>query len=340
MPRIFKTMNSEQFPEWVDESSSVKKHASCMTIDDWKRINVADIDEDRLVDEFEVIEKCASDKKPYFYNSGWNKEASTKLQEYAYVNQCEVCGVDASDETVKAYMAVNPEAFEKQASATTPKSSSPTIPFEMIDAFRLDSKGDTSYLDKTDWEKVKPSEKLSGAHQDSHGIRRMHSSVEDNNLSPHLAIRPGQNSVTQPDAIGDMAKGAEDTGARLKRENKERVEQRKAEKKEWEREAIKKADGFGSLSFSTIKPIEASFANSGVGGNPVREAADIPEKTDGERLRDAAERRRASIQRRKETDDRSWDSAENQYQSMHVVGDVFAEQLKEKLAQQGIQPKK
>lgn len=332
MSKLFKTMNTVQFPDWADEANLVKKYASQITVEDWQRISVADVDDDRLVEELDIIEKCAASKQPYFYSAGWNKEAAASIREYASVCGCDIVCVNTEDKEVKAYAAINSKPVEKIASAT-PAQKPVVIPFEMIDAFKLDQKGNTDFLKKADWEKVTPSATTETSDGAAGGIRRMKSTLEDNNVNPHLAIRPGQNSVTAPDAIGQLAGSkVEDNGTRLKRENAERAEQRAADKKLWEKEATQKAEalGYGSLSFSTVKPTEASYAHSGVRDNPVVKAENMPEKTAGEQLKDANQDRKSGIQRKKE-EDRSWDNLSNQHQPMSGIGDVFAEELKARL---------
>lgn len=334
MSRIYKTTNSESIPEWVDAQNETKQRMGEITAEDWKRISASNLDDEKLVVEFDAIEKCASSKKPYFYNSNWDNTSTNTLKEFAYVNQCQAIPVNVEDKEVKAYLAVNLSSLEKTASAAPVAKTSekkPIIPFELIDAFHLDEKGNTDFLKKTDWEKVTTSAKLTENSRLSSGIKRLDGGIENHNISPHLNIKPGQNSVTRPEAIDELSKGAEDSGERLKRENAERKEERNVAHKEWEKEAMVKAEGFGSLSFNTIKKTEASYCNPGIKDNPVRNAKEIPDKTDGEMLKEKQQARKASIQRAS-SEDKSWDSLENQYQSTHVINDSFSEILKEKLA--------
>jgi hypothetical protein len=58
---------------------------------------------------------------------------------------------------------------------------------------------------------------------------------------------------------------------------------------------------------------------------------DVQEKTEGEKLSKQNEQRRASIQRKVEKDERSWDKA--QPQATHEISNIFTKSLGEKLKQ-------
>jgi len=328
MSRLFKTSSAEQFPAWIDENSEIKKLAEQMSPDDIARLSSKEIDETQ---EFDLIEKCASSKAPYYYGASWDKELKSRVQEYAYINDCKAIAIDLNSEKMAAYTS-SKTSMQKEASVEV---AAPLIPFELIDAFHLDEKGNDSHMKKVEWEKVTSSDKLAGVTPQNMTVLRSSGIIEDNNLSPHLRVRDGQNSVTDPDAIGKLANSeVEDNGVRLKRENAEHQEQRKLAKSEWEADAKKSASdiGFGALSLPTIKKTESAHCSSGIRSTqPVIDAKSMPEKTDGEILRDTNIQRKANIQRSKR-EDRSWDALENQHQAGMSINDLFAEELKNRMS--------
>lgn len=334
MSKLFKNANSEQFPAWADADSQAKDIASKISPDDWQRMSSPSIDDDQLIQELDLIEQKAASGEMYVYNVCWGQEAVSSIREYATIHGCDAIGVNPDSIEVKAYFAVGSGGLSKSAVIEDEKSNQ--LPFEVIDAFRFDEKGDLSHMDKKDWEKITPEEKMGTPdviRMSSDSVVRLGSCTEDNNLSPHMAQRRGQNSVLNPEAIEETIKSdVEDTGERLKRENKERSEERAVERKSWEREAVKKAEdlGYGSLSLGSIKPATGMHAHSGIKDEPFPKAEKLPEKTRGEKLKDVNDERKASIQRSKE-DDRSWAGTEQQRQTTADVSDTFAQSLKEQL---------
>ena len=67
MSKLFKTMNTIQFPEWTDESNAIKKYASQITMEDWMRISKESVDSDGLVEELDFL--CTRTIEPnIFFN--------------------------------------------------------------------------------------------------------------------------------------------------------------------------------------------------------------------------------------------------------------------------------
>ena len=309
---------------------SLSSFHGCLSYDDIAQIQLLpkSINEDGIVEERDKIEKCASSNKTYYYNSNWNEESIGQLKEYATICKCTMIGVNPegedflkkSDEIAKMH---------KQAS-TSIKESSPLS--EVMNPFNLDREIDTSYLKKDmSWDKLSPESKMLKpiASNKQHSIVSI-GGGEDYFKTPHLNIRKGQNSVTNPNAIDSIVNNkSEDVGLRIRKERKELEAGRKAEIIATEKQIVQKAKdiGFGSIPHGTVTLTESLNAQPGIKNKNIFNLD--AEQTAGEKLADQNRQRRASIQREAKKDDRLWDK--QQPQATHEISDVFIKSLSEKL---------
>jgi hypothetical protein len=290
------------------------------------------LDDDYLTAERTRIEQCAAKKKPYFFNAKLDDSAKNNLEEYAAV-----CGTKAV--SVDAEKAIPEEKEETPASIASVSKNASVLQQAIGDPFGLDRES-SSMSAKDSWQKIEPGRKLQRPNVLNHS-----SSVipidggEDYCKGSSLKVRRGQNSVADPDAIGKLAK-EEDTGERLHNDNKQRAEQRRAEKKSWEGEAVETAKslGAGSLPRGSVFITETGNANhglrSGAGQYGVYETerTEVPDKTSGEQLKNKNDNRKTAIQRpgknRKE-----WEVPKGA--SRPEITDVFVDELEKKLGKSG-----
>jgi hypothetical protein len=265
--------------------------------------------DDTVVSERATIEACSSSGKTYIYSSRWPENVKQQLVEYAAICGCKSVDVDPESEAVKTAVkaAVKP-TMNKEASAT-PKSQPQKKTLDIGDVFRLEHKGDTSHLEKAKWEHLTAESKMATPDVVTHktGSILPIGGGESYEKSPHLRVKPGQNSVTAPDAIGDMLKDkGEDIGTSLRRQKAEREAIRQAGAKASE-EALagkmSKDKDYGAYGNRRVHMTEAMTAQPGIRDGKIMAGAfqknveKMPDKTQGEQLRGQAEQRKAGIQR-------------------------------------------
>ncbi len=280
-----------------------------------------DLTEDQVVEQREVIEKCAESNSLYHYNSQWSEKVKSALREYATV-----CGLDGSK-----FKAVHPEYFE---SITVIADGHKTIKKEakmVIDAFHLDDIGDMDHMKESNWESVHKQSNLAMRPSMEGSVIPMRGGEDYYANSDTKTVR-GQNSITEPDAIGAFADSeVEDTGARLRRENKERANSREVKHKAWEQGKIDAMAGTDIIPKGSVFPTEVLDAQPGLNNNKMHmgvysdyDLKDLPDRTDGECLAELNEGRRREIQGApKEEHD-----FQPQTHQVRGISDSFAEELK------------
>jgi hypothetical protein len=318
-------------PEWFENNKSNIK-SEFINSEDFSRIaSMKDaINDDELVIERDQIEICVSSKKPYLYNNNWSKEAKSSLREYAIV-----VGMDMSK-----FKAVNPaslkidkDIIEAKVEASMIRTASTTANKLILDPFKLDEK--LNKEDKKDqWEVIAGSsslkEKPSMLSNAIKNVRGGENYYENSNLP----TAQGRNSLTDPNAIGKLAANTkEDTGVRLKRENKEKQDAISNRKNIWQAEKIASMPGSEIIPKGTVFPTESMNANPGIykGNNNVAyskfDKNAIPEKTAGELLASSQKNRKESIQRETKQDH----SFGVQKESARSISDNFGDELKKYL---------
>ena len=293
-----KTANKKSQPE----AEIVIKHASRLR-------EVPALDESGLTRERKIIEVCAEKHIPYAYHTGWTEDVVSSLREYAAITGCSMFGVDPSEvKTEKA-----PETI-KTASAASPER---TSSLNIGDAFNIESAGDMEHMSSESWEQLFPSAKFNDPKMAMWaGSVTKIGGGEDYEASPHMRTKPGQNSVTDPDAIGKLARNeVPDIAAGLREHAEARSKNREISQHAAEAKLAKdmRDSEHWAGQNGTIRLTETLTAQPGIRDGKAMpgvfqtEATSIPERTAGETLHAKAEEKKASIQRDRETDDRKWD---------------------------------
>jgi hypothetical protein len=263
-----------------------------------------ELSDDDLVVERSNIEACSSSGKTYAYSSNWTDDAKQHLVEYASICGCKTVSVDpAKVEEIQP-------AIQQEASVSAPRvvtASKKTL--DIGDVFGIDVKGDTSHLNKAKWEQISSEAKTSAPDVISHraGAISSQGGGEDYGVSPHHRVKPGQNSVMAPDAIGDLLKGkGEDLGTSLRRQNAERDAIRLAATKVSDTTLagkMKKDEAYGAYSNSRVHMTETMQAQPGIRDGTImpgafqKDVKKMPDRTTGEILKEQADQRKAGIQR-------------------------------------------
>lgn len=316
-------------PEWLYRKAAIDNDYSGIEVSDAEHIleKQSDLSEDDLVQERERIEAACEANKVYCCSSTWSATTKSSLKEYA-----NICGL-GSDQ----FREIDPSQIEitqEASSSKMTKTASAEAEAEQInlgDVFKLDREE----VDiKGDWEKVDRSAKLAEKPvMFSNGIIpiRGGESYEENS---YASTARGQNSLDNPNAIEEYANSEkEDTGARLRRENKERSEASAKKHEAWQQEKIAAMEeGKDIVPKGTVFPTESMNAQPGVQHTPATggvysDAQEMPEKTLGEKIADQNEESRKSIQREKADD--NWEKM--QTEASREVSDVFMDSLKQQL---------
>jgi len=292
------------------------------------------IGEDAIYDEREKIEKCASTHNVYYYNSNWDRDAVSQLEEYAGICNCKIAGVDPKDNSFlqKVSYAKQVEKMASSETTETPDIKNPLM--GLMDPFKLDGDNQKSGAKDKEWEKVSSATKLSQPNV----LTNLHSVTsigggENYQLNNHMNIRRGQNSIVDPDAIQKAIQDkTEDAGQKMRNEKKELETKRKAEIVSSEKKLVAdaKSMGFGSMPAGKVQLTGASFAQPGLKSDDLFRF-EMPSKTLGEELSAQNQTRKSSIQRKDVEDDREWDTPRSQ--KVFTVGslvdvDVLKKNLK------------
>ena len=306
------------------------------------------LDDTGLVDEMDRVEKCASSGDNYAYNPSWTDEQISQLREYAVV-----CGMKGKMLPARQAAEVQPvsDDTEMQKLSVAISASRPTASAELSvavgDPFKLSDLNDApASADK--WEKVTFEHKLASApdvNARSGSIMSIRGEY-DYETSQTLRTRRGENSVADPDAIGKLAT-EQDSGERLRAENAQIASERKAAKTSWQQDVIQaaKATGAGALPRGHVmlaadmapqhqtSDVDLKLAMSEIAGMTDGKAKnDLPDTTEGERLKAANSSRKTGIQRAAVTED--WQRVKGT--TKPTLSDEFADALERQLSVAGI----
>ena len=363
MSTIFKISDDNgTVPKWLREEGSLPEFKGVVTAEEANRIVSLpeSLDEERIITEMDEVEKRASTGSDYFFSSKWDKTAVSRIMEYA-----EACGfkgkmiaVDSEDENIVASASAPVSQITRTASTHTAEHIS--IAEAIGDPFHLDAPQktdeDTGVRLRREakerqerkhegWEKVTPEKRLSNptAMATSNTVIKT-PGADDYRTSPALHVRRGENSITEPDAIGTLAK-TEDTGTRLRNEAKSRQEAKKAQKIMWQADVAKQGRDIetnSGLPKGTVTSGRSVFMTSSGDAQPglrdsmtqmgvFQSASDVekvPDRTMGESIKSRNEDRKASIQRRKD-ESKEWQKLQGA--SRHEISDTFMEELEKNL---------
>lgn len=308
-------------PSWFFEKMSDDSKFSDEYIppDKAKKISSLSVDDNELVSQRGEIEKCAKEGKSYHYNAKWNDKVQSELKEYALA-----CGMD-----MNKFKAVRPENIENIISvheeANMNKEVKKDVKMALKDPFKIDEIGKDK-SEREGWQNIKKAKPLGDRpSMDSRVIPVRGGEDITKNSDPRVAR--GQNSISDPDAIKkEIESQVEDTGARLKREIKEKEASKKTRRDEWQKEKIEAMSGKEIIPNRKVFPTEVMNAQSGIKKSPF-DYSDLPDKTDGEKLKDAQAEHKKNIR-----------GEERQKHEFSVepgnkigVSDTFAEELKKHL---------
>jgi len=333
-------MSSENsLPTWalnIDESSVVKQSSEDVFLMAEAAKHIPEVlSDDILVSEREKIDKCASCEDTYYYSNKWDNSDVSQLREYA-----SVCGL-----SIDKFQAVNPDEFvkadiERTASAKIVKIASETVvesdPFadlKLNDPFHLEDMAEEAPREK--WEEVKSASKLEDRPSMMTNAVVPIGGGEDYLANSDVPLAKNQNSIVNPDAIGQLASSdKEDTGVRLAREAAEREEAKGARHEAWQEDKIKAMVHNEDLPKGTVFCTEVMDAQPGLNSPSSQmgvyakfDIDSVPEKTIGETLADRSEERRQEIQGRDKEDH----DFGIQSEASRTISDPFVDSLKKSL---------
>lgn len=326
-------------PSWVFDSPDKMEGLDLITSEEIASLenipsSLSNID---LVTQRDKIETCAARGSAYYCNANWGEKVQSDLKEYATV-----CGLGKSLFKVVAPEQVeSAKSIQAEADATVSKeirkaelrvqasvSNAEAVELVMEDPFHLDEIAAKSELNTAWTGRVQPQQELddrpsmmSGAIK---GLRGGENYYENSDIN----LAANQNSITDPGAIQTLAESeAEDTGARLKREQEDKAAQKIADHKTWEQDKVDFMAPKGDeevLPHGSVFPTEVMNAQPGIYTEVER-----PEKTMGEKLAEMNEDRRKEIQG-EDQDDHEFKPSKA---SSFGVSDTFADELKKQLGQ-------
>ena len=329
---ISRVADEKTAPSWF---AAVAPEIESCNAEEVERINIAkDVNDMVLAQECDRIDVCSSKGSKYHYNSKWDDAIVRHLKEYAIA-----CGMKSSD-----IQGFNPDNITAIASTKEPfiKTAQTVCEDEISlkdiwkDPFRIEERSNTSYMDGANWETVKKQSVIDKISTTGRNVVPLRG--EDNyflNSDVNLAIN--QNSITNPYAIEQLAKSAEDdTGVRLKKELAAKEAQKVKNHSEWQKEKIAAMDKIDIVPKGTVFPTESLNASTGLnkpssqmGVYAKFDPSSIPEKTKGESLSSVNAKRKESIQRPKVVND--WEKPS--MQSARSISDDFVNALASKLEQ-------
>ena len=315
MTRLFATAGTMIAVEKLLEAQKAAKTTTVLADNDGRLSSMPqELKDEDLVAERSLIEACGSSGKTYIYSSTWSDDVKQQLVEYASICGCKTTGVDPESESFKASVKIPIQ--KKASSSTTAKIVTASVAKKTLDigdVFGIDKKGDTSHLAKAKWEQVSTESKIAAPDVVAHrtGSIIPNGGGDNYETSPHHRIKPGQNSVMAPDAIGELLKGkGEDIGTSLRRQNAEREAMRVAKAKVSDAELatkLSKDAAYGAYSNSRVHMTETMEAQPGIRDGTIMPGAfqkdlkAMPDKTTGETLKSQADQRKAGIQRQAST---------------------------------------
>jgi len=308
---------------------------------------LASLGEADLYNEMDKIEKCASTGHNYAYNPDWPQSQIAQLTEYAAVVNLKgkMIPVKATSEDK---VLVEDDSTMKQLASISMKrpEASADLRLALGDPFKLaELNDDAKEFEK--WEKVSPEQKLASSPDQNSKVGSIMPIRGEfqYETQKQLKVRAGENSLANPDAIGQLSK-EQDTGERLKAENATHARERKAAKSAWQTELVQKAKatGAGALSRGNVfmtGSIPEKQQNSGieleaaVNELETMESPLLPNSellTDGEKLHQANIERKNNIQRTASSDD--WQKVRGSKRPS--LDDAFAEALEFQMGRMGI----
>lgn len=336
--KINRMADEKLVPQWVIGHKSAADVPSHLSEKEFERISSMPVEltEDGMVEERDQIEACASNGSIYHISSNWSAGTKSALKEYA-----SVCGMDPShlkevnpDAIIQDVGIIQSDINNSRAIKLAENMVAEQKTLVLSDPFKLDiEKGS---IKDDSWQSVKGQAKLDDKPSLMTGAVKPVRGGEDYFANSETKTARGQNSIGNADAIKTLAESTEeDTGARLRRENKEREEQKVQRHQTWEKEKVDAMSGSAILPRGKVFPTECMNAQPGLstpssqmGVYAKFDPKDIPEKTAGESIKEANEQNRKSIQR--DVPKEEWQEVRSS--STGTISDAFAAALKKNLS--------
>lgn len=324
---IFKVANEQRAPEWFD---AVHPESATTPMSEVDRINVSETADDMvLAQECDYIESCSANGKDYHYNSLWNEGAIRHLREYAIA-----CGMDLAK-----FKGFDPSEMQRESQAkkmtkvaqTSGESQTAELQGLWKDPFNIDKHADMSHMEESNWEQVARQSNLGTPDTVMGGDVRSIGGGENYFMNSDINLAPNQNSITNPNAIQELAESSTmDNGERLRQEQEEKQNQKVQDHADWQQEKIESMKSNDLIMKGTVFPTETLNANTGL-NSPSSQMGiyadfnpdSIPERTAGESLADQNVAHRESIQRGRVED--NWEKPSQQ--SVRSISDNFADAL-------------
>jgi hypothetical protein len=328
---IFRVADEKVLPTWFDKEQSPETSP----IEEVESVNIAkEITEEVLAQECERIDACSSNGKIYHYNSTWDKSVVSHLREYAIACGMELGKFKGFDPT-DIQRTSKSENIVKTASVATQEE----INLKEIigDPFHISQRSDMSHMVKSNWQEVKKQANLNDPSVDSGSVISLRGG-ENYFLNSDVNPAINQNSITNPDAIRQLAESTkEDNGERLKKQKAQKETDKIANNKAWEKEKIDEMVKIDIVPRGNVFPTETLNANNGL-SNPSSKMGvyakfdvnSIPDMTKGEKLKQSNKEYKESIQRKSQKDD--WQKPSKQ--SSRSISDNFGASLAELLGKQ------
>jgi len=322
--------SEKEVPDWafeLDNKNDVQRdfiENVYINKNDIGRVANCDFDENRIVTERNIIEKRVASGNPYYYNQDWTENIKSELKEYALA-----CSMDMSKfkPVASRYTEASCESMVRTAQSKSNEQNTLVLDPFHLDIEEKDVKGD--------WEKISGEQKLNDKPSMMSGAVKGVRGGEDYSINSDINPAANQNSITNPNAIEQLAESEkEDTGMRLARERNERELAKEAKNKEWEQDKIDSMEHADIIPKGNVFPTEVMNAQPGLntpssqmGVYAKFDVDSIPDKTEGERIAEANETRRKSIQ----GEDKAKGGFQMNKAPVRSISDDFGDALKKAL---------
>jgi len=290
------------------------------------------IDASEVVEARAEIERCAKSGEIFYYGEGTSNDVKKDLNEYA-----EAVGLSKDKmESVSSEKIRTSKIISEVESAQVEE---PTQAAELIfDIMPTIATDESAFVKDNSWMDQKSSTaKTMEYRPDDNGVIPIRGG-EEYESNPVKGVRPGENSIANPDAIDVFATSEDKDSAQAIREaNEKRRNENIFDVDSWESDKIAQMNRDSIIPNNGIHMVESPLSQS---NTPDRawdqsivaneESAPMPEKTAGEQLSEINEQKRSSITRESESDD--WEQLESSVRT--TVSDLFFENLEKNLKNQ------
>lgn len=323
---INKVREEKIVPQWANKNnySSLENESN----ERLSKLASKNLNEQRITEELDLVEKCAGTKSSYHYNTAWGEEAVSKIKEYA-----EIVGLDKS----KVVAVENAQNIIKASSSQMIKTASLDEKLQSIwgDPFHFDRHSDMTHMNKKDTQELTKQSMLKDRPDvDGKSVIAIRGG-ENYNSNSDIRNAPGTNSMVSPNAIEEMINNkVEDTGVRLGREREERENQKRVDHENWQKDVISAMTKNDIVPKGSVFHTESLFVQPGL-NTPSSQMGiyskfdknNVPDKTAGESIKEQNSERKKSIQRAEKNDE--WQTPS--HQASAKISDSFSESLKKHL---------